>query len=862
MSEIAKNDSPGGLRAFNYPDKHPAVALWVHPQTGLIPRVVGQMALHQAHAARTVVLLPYAQLLPLASRLWGQCQPDGFAPRFETTMNWVQALGGRERQAMDISFDVGLDILTAQDLLAQAGWGNMHDTLAPLLVQSAHQLSVLAAAVQPVAREAWAQTARQVATQGMANEALAWESVVARIAVEWAAASGYASDVLFAPALCQSVDLLVMVRGFSADPLASGLAAAWGDRLVVLDLQASGGKLPEVDAAALSLHVCLDAEDEAQRAVACALHHIEQERFPLALVSSDRALTRRMRAMLEGAGVAMRDENGWKLSTSSAAASVMAMLRACAWNASSDAVLDWLKLSPSYAAQVDVLEALLRRAQVGDWRAAAAAIEKSEKADVLALHAAVDALRDGFKGGRSLDAWLQAVSAGLKACGMWDGLHLDGAGEKVLQALHISTALIPGGHRMDLAELTRWANAALEGASFQPVYPDQEQVVFLPLSQLLARPFAAVVLAGCDEVRLNPGVEPPGLWTPAQRLALGLPSREVLEEAQRAAWANALQAPVCDILWRTADESGEVLQASPLVQWLDYSVVSPSAGPDWRTDLSVVPVPVQAPRPRGDALPLHNLSASSYEDLRQCPYRFFAMRQLGLRAQDELESDIDKRDFGLWLHAVLNGFHVALSTEGVQFGEAQRRDLLDASADTVTQAMALPEGGFLPFRAAWPSVRDGYLKWLADHERQGAVYASGEAPMRQALGDVSLVGRIDRIDSLPQQGVIVLDYKTESSAKTKARVKEPLEDTQIAFYAALLPNDTLRAAYVNVGEREGTAFVEQKHVVEARDALIDGIRDDMARIRGGQALPALGEGTSCEFCDARGLCRKDFWATP
>jgi ATP-dependent helicase/nuclease subunit B len=134
--------------------------------------------------------------------------------------------------------------------------------------------------------------------------------------------------------------------------------------------------------------------------------------------------------------------------------------------------------------------------------------------------------------------------------------------------------------------------------------------------------------------------------------------------------------------------------------------------------------------------------------------------------------------------------------------------------------------------------------------------------MRQALGDVSLVGRIDRIDSLPQQGVIVLDYKTESSAKTKARVKEPLEDTQIAFYAALLPNDTLRAAYVNVGEREGTAFVEQKHVVEARDALIDGIRDDMARIRGGQALPALGEGTSCEFCDARGLCRKDFWATP
>jgi ATP-dependent helicase/nuclease subunit B len=25
-------------------------------------------------------------------------------------------------------------------------------------------------------------------------------------------------------------------------------------------------------------------------------------------------------------------------------------------------------------------------------------------------------------------------------------------------------------------------------------------------------------------------------------------------------------------------------------------------------------------------------------------------------------------------------------------------------------------------------------------------------------------------------------------------------------------------------------------------------------------LPALGEGMACEYCAARGLCRKDFWA--
>jgi ATP-dependent helicase/nuclease subunit B len=109
---------------------------------------------------------------------------------------------------------------------------------------------------------------------------------------------------------------------------------------------------------------------------------------------------------------------------------------------------------------------------------------------------------------------------------------------------------------------------------------------------------------------------------------------------------------------------------------------------------------------------------------------------------------------------------------------------------------------------------------------------------------------------------MVIDYKTEALSTTRDRVKSPLEDTQLAFYAALLSHDTLRAAYVNVGEREATRLVEQKEVVQVRDALIEGILHDMARISEGAALPALGEGTACEFCAARGLCRKDFWESP
>ncbi|MFM2050918.1 MAG: hypothetical protein RL682_1409, partial [Pseudomonadota bacterium] len=537
------------------------MALWVHPESGLFARVLNELTQRQVHVTKCVVVLPYAQLLPLATRLWAQSYPNGFSPRFETTANWSAALGAASRSATDVTLDVGVDTLTAQALLQRAGLGAQQDALAAMLVQSAHQLAPLAAAAGPDGREAWAQQARLAASLGLEPGVLAWEAAVARIAVEWAAASGYASDAIFATALRSQVDCLVVVQGINPDPFAAGLRAFWGERIAVLPLahKALGS---EVDAVAstllqVSLHACLDAEDEAQRTTACCLAHIEAGRFPLAMVSSDRALTRRVRAMLEGAGVHMRDENGWKLSTSSAAARLMAMLRACAWNASADDVLDWVKATPAWIANGDTLEAALRRDQVRDWRHASTSPAIAKDARLVVACAEIEALRASLKGSRVLSAWLELLRMALQHCGLWDALLADGAGEKVLSVLHINeaansdwsaltTSAMWAQRRLDLSEFTQWVNQALEGASFKPAYPDEEQVVFLPMSQMLARPFAALVLAGCDEVRLNPNAEPPGVWTAAQREGLGLPSRDVLETLVRTAWHHALQTPVCD----------------------------------------------------------------------------------------------------------------------------------------------------------------------------------------------------------------------------------------------------------------------------------------------------------------------------
>jgi ATP-dependent helicase/nuclease subunit B len=123
-----------------------------------------------------------------------------------------------------------------------------------------------------------------------------------------------------------------------------------------------------------------------------------------------------------------------------------------------------------------------------------------------------------------------------------------------------------------------------------------------------------------------------------------------------------------------------------------------------------------------------------------------------------------------------------------------------------------------------------------------------------------LQGRLDRIDRLRSGAALVLDYKTESLEKTRARTRNPLEDTQMVFYAALLGEEAVEGLYLNLSERGDVTEVAPKDLVQSRAALLHGIEDDMARIAAGAALPALGEGAACDYCAARGMCRKDFWA--
>jgi ATP-dependent helicase/nuclease subunit B len=278
----------------------------------------------------------------------------------------------------------------------------------------------------------------------------------------------------------------------------------------------------------------------------------------------------------------------------------------------------------------------------------------------------------------------------------------------------------------------------------------------------------------------------------------------------------------------------------------------------------ISPVPVKAPLPQATMRWPESLSASAVEALRGCPYRFFSRVILGLGEADELDRMLAKRDYGNWLHAVLWRFHLGrVPTANLEAD----RERLHAAAREEQEASPHGEGELLPFLASFEALVEPYLRWLHEREAAGWQWAEGEVDRRitpAALGGVALRGRLDRVDRHAEGRVHVLDYKTGSVSTLKEHLADRSEDTQLAFYAALLseeaPAASIAASYLAMDDRLSPLELTHAQVGESAVMLVQRLGEELQRLRAGEPLRALGQGALCDHCEARGLCRRDHWA--
>lgn len=849
-----------------------------------IARRIAAWASGQGVALRdAVVLVPFAQLLPEARRAFAPL--GGWMPRIETTKTLAASLGPPPpAQAGQVSFDPTLDALSAAALLRSQNWGASwarHDArgfeqAVGALVATAHELVRAAAALPPSARTGHWAAARELLAP-MAGPG-ASERLLARVALEWASvAPAPATDRLF-NALQPAAWIAVQAGG--ADPLTARLLADACAPALVIDTDPidddAFANLPARCQPAFA--ICDGFEHEAQCAAAQVLAHVQRGELPVALIAQDRVLVRRVRALLERHELRLLDETGWKLSTTRAAAVVMTLLLAARPDAGTDALLDWLKAGTDDDAALGALEAACRRGQIARVDAlAGVALEPAAARLWTAASAVLALLRVPRR--QPLTTWLAALGAALEASGSMAKLRADDAGQQVLAALHLDPGAATAGAwaagasqaTMNAAEFRGWVDGVLERSTFRPMaaFDTAPEVIVTPLAGAMLRPFAAIVMPGADDKHLGASSASISLLGDAQGAALGVPTGAERRRAELLAFVQLLGSARLTLLRRRVDGS-DPLADSPLVERLALALAARGGAlaswRDPRAEIEVAATPIRMSAPGAPALLPARLSASACEALRACPYRFFALNMLKLREDDELERELEKRDYGNWLHGVLFAFHSTRAAPGDAAAELTR---LLALARTSQQTQGIVDADFLPFAASFETFAPRYVAWLHERDADGARWLSGETEVvmrADSLGDTELRGIIDRIDERGGgTSIELIDYKTGSAAGLKEKVKDPLEDTQLAFYAALMRSQTalpLSARYLAVDGSKRLEEVEHKDVERSAAALVEGLAEDVRRLRAGSGLPALGVGSTCDFCAARGICRRDHWADP
>ncbi|MEO8310708.1 MAG: PD-(D/E)XK nuclease family protein [Caldimonas sp.] len=853
-----------------------------------------------------VVLVPFVELLAPARRAFARL--GTWMPRVETTRTLAASLGPPTAADGESGFDAALDTLVATQLLGRQRWGEEwlrrdrrgFEHAAGRVATTARELARAASSLAPSSRPAWWQAARDALDGGVGGPA-GLEKQLARIAVEWAANAPEASstDRLFE--LRPSAWIAIQAGG--ADRLALALLGEGDAPALVVETdvpldQPFAAIVRELAADPPAHALCDGFEDEAWAAAAQVLDHLGRGEKPVALVALDRVLVRRVRALLERAGVRIADETGWKMSTTRAGASVMSLLQAARPIASADEYLDWLKSLPPAATpeagSLASLEATCRRRRVSRRDGVAS---DALPAGAARLHAEATATLDALAAPsrRHLPTWLDAVQGALERWGVLAQLRDDDAGRQALAALGIDpplaagrrASLSEGVESLTLAEFTRWADDVLERVAYRPpiaTAADEDvatagttppDVVVTPLARTILRPFAAVVMPGADHRSLGAMPVDDSLLPRSAVEALSLPTAADRRDGELLAFVQVLGLPRVTISRRRGD-AGDPVAASPFVERLRSALAevrtadgAPGDLRPWRDPrgerrLVAEPVRPTAPTVPADALP-QRLSASAFEALRACPYRFFAERVLRLSEPDELDDEVEKRDYGTWLHDVLAVFHrerVEVRTAGAD--EARLREI----GETVRAVMGIDAAAFLPYDASFEGFVPRYVKWLHDRERGGWRWLSGESETRRApaeLDGLELHGYIDRIDRREGKDgatIELIDYKTGSAEKLKEKVREPLEDTQLAFYAALVGDELpVTASYLAVDRTRGLIQIAHHRVADDARTLVVGIAGEMRRLRAGAGLRALGEGSACDYCRARGLCRRDHWAS-
>lgn len=594
----------------------------------------------------------------------------------------------------------------------------------------------------------------------------------------------------------------------------------------------------------------------------------------LAIVALDRWLARRVRALLERAGVLIDDREGWLLSTTVAATAAMGWLDVVAADGHYDDLLGWLdsrfvRPPDDRALHRHVERRAMTRGYLRGWHGLLADDGDGPPPDALrALH--VLAQRQARP--QSLREHLDTLDAALRWGDAPRRLATDAAGGQLLAMLESLDRTAEGpAHRraLPLAEFRALLAMLLERHRFYG--PIDSPVELLTPIDAAGRDFDAVLVLGASDAALPTPPAPLPLVNEPLRATLGLPTAASAARAQQRDLALLLAlAAAAAVTCRTDPSDGT--RPSPWIERI-RAMLDDTRLAEAYDEPGTTRVLLEA-RARQPALPFGPLpgriAVSALERLVACPYRFLAQDGWRLREADEVGEVPGVRERGQRVHAILERFHRDANARGIAFVPGSRealRALLVAATEAEFAGELERGGGALGELAEWRATLDAYLSWSQGDAAQGWRWADGERPGTVAIRwgtagrerVLNIEGRLDRLDDGPG-GRRVVDYKLGDPQRLRRIAADPDRAVQLVMYAwfAAEGGEVAASGYLSL-RRDGVKWVPLERppaeVVLAWRERLPGL---FARIEAGEPMRACG--SACGHCASRGLCRKGHWS--
>ena len=222
------------------------------------------------------------------------------------------------------------------------------------------------------------------------------------------------------------------------------------------------------------------------------------------------------------------------------------------------------------------------------------------------------------------------------------------------------------------------------------------------------------------------------------------------------------------------------------------------------------------------------LNVTGLETILSCPFKYFAGNLLSLEPLEDPTMGITPLERGAVIHRIVRDFTCGVTTAVPKWPEdgGKANEFLKKTVDRVLAEK--PDNLFWKverLRLLGDDTSSGLLSVWLERERERAregwkIEAAEKLFEGIHLGDsgVMLRGKVDRIDSHPQEGIVIWDYKTGDVPAIKTIFDEKLAPQLPAYLLALMRN--LIPQVDSSGRQMGAGYIRLKKASEVAISLL------------------------------------------